>query len=132
MSVIKRMKKEKILIVDDNEQLLSMMNEFLVDNDYDVVCSLDGVTAKKIFFEYNPDIVITDIVMPNVDGIELLIEIRKINPDIKSIVMSGGNKGHADTYLQMADKLGADVILNKPFQLKNLLVEIKRLLNSVM
>lgn len=122
------MKKEKILIVDDNEQLLSMMNEFLVDNDYDVVCSLDGVGAKQIFSEFNPDIVITDIVMPNVDGIELLIEIRKINPDIKFIVMSGGNKGYADTYLQMADKLGADVILNKPFQLKDLLVEIKKLL----
>lgn len=126
------MKKEKILIVDDNEQLLSLMNEFLVDNDYDVVCSLDGVGAKKIFSEFNPDIVITDIVMPNVDGIELLIEIRKIYPDIKTIVMSGGNKGHADTYLQMADKLGADVILNKPFQLKGLLVEIKKLLSSVM
>lgn len=122
------MKKEKILIVDDNEQLLSMMNEFLVDNDYDVVCSLDGVGAKQLFSEFNPDIVITDIVMPNVDGIELLIEIRKINPDIKVIVMSGGNKGYADTYLQMADKLGADVILNKPFQLKDLLVEIKKLI----
>lgn len=122
------MKKEKILIVDDNEQLLSMMNEFFVDNDYDVVCSLDGVGAKQLFSEFNPDIVITDIVMPNVDGIELLIEIRKINPDIKVIVMSGGNKGYADTYLQMADKLGADVILNKPFQLKDLLVEIKKLI----
>lgn len=125
------MDKIKILIVDDNEQFLSLLNEHLISNGYDVACSLNGVDAKSIFIEFMPDIVVTDIVMPDIDGIELLIGVRKINPDIRVIAMSGGNQGHADTYLQMADKLGANSILNKPFQLSDLLVEVKKLETSL-
>jgi len=121
------MNKVKILIVDDNENFLELLSEFLVDNDYDVACSLNGEDAQNKFVEFKPDLVITDIVMPDVDGIELLLGLRNINPDIRVIVMSGGNRGHADIYLQMADKLGANAILNKPFQLSELLVQVKKL-----
>ncbi len=124
------MNKVKILIVDDNENFLELLSEFLVDNDYDVVCSLNGEDAKNKFVEFKPDLVITDIVMPDVDGIELLLGLRNINPDIRVIVMSGGNRGHADIYLQMADKLGANAILNKPFQLSDLLVQVKKIETS--
>ena len=121
------MDKVKILIVDDNEKFLEILREYLVSNDFDVRCCVNGEDAKKIFTEFNPFIVITDIVMPHVDGIELLITLRKINPEIRIIAMSGGNKGFAKTYLGMADKLGANIILNKPFLLSDLLSEIKSL-----
>jgi len=121
------MNKVKILIVDDNEKFLQLLNEFLIDNGYDVACSINGEEAQNKFVEFNPDLVITDIVMPDVDGIELLLGLRNINPDIRVIVMSGGNRGHADAYLQMADKLGANAILSKPFSLSELLVQVKKL-----
>lgn len=121
------MNKTKILIVDDNEEFLDVLNEFLIANDFDVVCSINGEDAENKFVEFEPDLVITDIVMPDVDGIELLLSLRKINSDIRVIVMSGGNRGHADTYLQMADKLGASAILNKPFELSELLAQINKL-----
>lgn len=121
------MNKIKVLIVDDNQSFLAMLSEFLSNNGYIVMPTADGKEAQKQFPEFMPDIVLTDIVMPGVDGIELLLGLRSINPDIKVIVMSGGNRGHADTYLHMADKLGANVVLNKPFELSNLLEQVKKL-----
>lgn len=119
--------KTKILVVDDNQHLLDIINDHLLANGYDVSCSLNGVDAKQKIIDIKPSIVITDIVMPEVDGIELLLKIKEINPNIRIIVMSGGNRGYADTYLQMADKLGADAILNKPFLLEDLLAEVQKL-----
>ena len=117
----------KILIVDDNNKFLDMLSEFLTANGIVVEVSDNGGEALKKFAGFNPDIVVTDIVMPDIDGIELLLQLRKINPDVKVIVMSGGNKGHADAYLHMADKLGANAVLSKPFELAELMQEIKKL-----
>ena len=117
----------KILVVDDNKKFLSMLDEFLSENNYVVEISDNGNEALKKFADYVPDIVVTDIVMPDIDGIELLLQLRKINSDVKVIVMSGGNRGHADAYLHMADKLGADAVLSKPFELRELLLEIEKL-----
>ena len=125
------MNKIKILIVEDNEPFLELLDNFLKSEGYEVESSIDGNDAKNKFVKFNPDIVVTDVVMPDADGIELLVELRKLNADIRMIVMSGGNKGHADTYLHMADKLGADAILNKPFELANLLLEIKKIETSL-
>ena len=117
--------KIKILIVDDNTVLLEMLNEALVEKGFDVLCCNDGEVAQQKFSEFKPDIVLTDIVMPGIDGIELLLGLRKIHPNIKIIAMSGGNRGHAETYLHMAEKLGANVVLVKPFEISELLEQIK-------
>ena len=120
-------KKKKILVVDDNQSFLKVLDRFLTENEYDVVCSSDGKEAQNKFIEFIPDIVVTDIVMPEVDGFELLISLRELNPEISVIAMSGGNRGYADSYLMMAEKLGANVILNKPFELSALLEEIRKI-----
>jgi len=119
--------KTKILVVDDNTALLEMINETLLDHGYDVAMTSDGKDATKLFTDFNPDIVLTDIVMPGVDGIELLLGLRKLKSDIKIMAMSGGNRGHADTYLHMAEKLGANKIISKPFQISELLKELDSL-----
>ena len=119
--------KKKILVVDDNKNYLEILKEFLTDHEYDVACSYNGRDAREKFTEFILDIVVTDIVMPEVDGIELLLSLREINPEISVIAMSGGNRGHAGSYLMMAEKLGANVILNKPFELSTLLEEIRKI-----
>lgn len=121
------MDKVKILIVDDNLDYLHMLTDFLTDNDYIVEQCSDSKEAQDKFSDFMPDIVLTDVIMPDVDGIELLLSLRSINPEIRVIVMSGGNSGYADTYLHMANKLGANVILNKPFDLSELLSQVKAL-----
>lgn len=117
----------KILVVDDNNKFLTMLNEFLSNKGFVVDICDNGHEALKKFTDFIPDIVVTDIVMPGIDGIELLLQLRKINPDVKVIVMSGGNRGHADAYLHMADKLGANAVLSKPFELEELMQVIKNL-----
>jgi CheY-like chemotaxis protein len=121
--------KTKILVVDDNPALLEMLKESLEENGYDVAFTYDGKEATKLFAEFKPDIVLTDIVMPGVDGIELLISLRNINSDIKIMAMSGGNKGHAETYLHMAEKLGANKIITKPFEISELLRRLDTLVD---
>ena len=120
-------KKIKILLVDDNPAFLEMLKESLVEHGYDVNFTDDGKKATSLFSEFNPDIVLTDIVMPGFDGIELLLNLRKINSNIKVMAMSGGNRGNAETYLHMAEKLGADKIITKPFEISELLKQIDKL-----
>ena len=122
--------KTKILVVDDNTDLLGMLNEALDEFGYDVEFTHDGNEATKLFHEFKPDIVLTDIVMPGVDGIELLLNLRKTNSDIKIMAMSGGNRGHAQTYLHMADKLGANKIIKKPFEISELLKQLDSLVSN--
>jgi len=117
----------QILLVDDDAIFLALLNEFLITSGYDVIQVADGNAAINAFSDYSPDLIITDIVMPGIDGIELLTSLRKNNPNVKVIVMSGGNNGHAGAYLGIAENLGADAALNKPFKLPKLLDEIKKI-----
>ncbi len=121
------MQKTKILVVDDNIDLLKLLDNFLTSKGYEIFSCDNGKEAKNNFLEFAPDIVITDIVMPESDGIELLMDLRKINPHINVIAISGGNRGYAGEYLHMAEKLGANSVLSKPFELSRLLEEVKML-----
>ncbi|MFK5914883.1 MAG: response regulator [Woeseiaceae bacterium] len=119
------MSKTKILVVDDNLELLQIINDFLIDNNYDVVCCEDGEQAIEKNEAFDAEIILTDIVMPKIDGIELLVKMKKKQPELYIIVMSGGNRGHADNYLHMASDLGANAVLHKPFALAKLLEKIE-------
>lgn len=110
----------KILVVDDNEEFLGLLKITLESAGFDVVTAGDGEQAQNVFREFMPGIVVTDIVMPEIDGIELLLSLRKINPEMKIVAMSGGNSGYGDSYLNMAGKLGANAVLNKPFKMREL------------
>ncbi|MDH5395963.1 MAG: response regulator [Gammaproteobacteria bacterium] len=121
----------KVLVVDDNIQFLDMLREVLVSNGYEVMHTTSSKDAENKFMEFVPDIVVTDIVMPEFDGIELMLKIRSINSNIRVIAISGGNSGYADTYLRMAKKLGADTILNKPFQMSTFIEQVQMLENQI-
>lgn len=121
----------KVLVVDDNLQFLDLLREVLVSNGYEVMHTTSSKDAENKFIEFVPDIVVTDIVMPEFDGIELMLKLRSINPDIRVIAISGGNSGYADTYLRMAKKLGADTILNKPFQMSTFIEQVQVLENQI-
>lgn len=79
----------KILIVDDNSYLASLIQMILEDEGYEVRSAKDGVEGYSIFLLFNPDLVLTDIQMPEKNGLELMKHIRDHNPTVRTIYMSG-------------------------------------------
>ena len=105
----------KILIVDDDREYLNSLNDLLTAEGHIVrtssnSCDVIGMLHKEIF-----DIPITDIIMPDVDGLEIIHQVKFIFPAIKIIAISGGGYFSSIDLLVMAKGLGADIVVSKPF-----------------
>ncbi len=107
-----RIENAKILIADDSVILNNMLRDVFEDSGFDVVQAFDGVECKGVFLRQEPDVVLIDVQMPKVDGIEVLRYIKERSPRTLVIVMTGA--GTEQTAVQ-AMKLGADDYLSKPF-----------------
>jgi len=105
----------RILLVDDDHQFLETMSELLRLRQYDVESASDCLLAIELLRSRKIDLLVTDIVMPNYDGLELIITVREQFPKVKIIAISGGGKIDKKTYLMMAKGLRADAVLEKPF-----------------
>lgn len=106
----------KILVIDDEGQLRDLIKKMLVRDGHQVFIANDGVEGIKSFHQFNPDLIITDIIMPYKDGIEVIMELLKINPELPIIAISGGRRAiTADFNLDSAEMLGVKGILQKPF-----------------
>ncbi len=117
-----------ILLVDDEEAFRSVIRKILSKAGYDVVEAANGVEAIQRFYEKRADMIITDIIMPEKEGLETIIELKKAHPEVKLIAMSGGGWYGTDIDFDMAEKLGART-LDKPFALQELLDVVGELLN---
>jgi DNA-binding response OmpR family regulator len=104
-----------ILLVDDEEQLRSMLRLVLEEAGHAVQEASDGQKAVESFKNQQPDVVVTDLVMPNKEGIETIMELRRLRRDVKVIAMSGGGRNNANDYLTLAKRFGACITLTKPF-----------------
>ena len=118
---------ENMLVVDDELSIRNMIRTMLED-DYRIFDAADGVEALACCQENTIDIVITDLVMPGKNGIDLMIALKDFPTKIKVIAISGGGgiQGQFE-YLTIARMIGADAILEKPFtgqQLKQLVVQV--------
>lgn len=114
------MKMKCILVVDDEPGMRAVIEDAL-SADYAITCVADGKKALGLLARQDFDLIITDVLMPEMDGIELLLAMRKIKPQQKFIVISGGNTitGHFDS-LRAAELLGRCRGLRKPFQMAEL------------
>ncbi len=121
-------KLPSILVIDDDAQLRGFLCEVLDQEGYQVYQAENGTTGSEMFSRYIPDLVLTDIVMPEKEGMELIMELRRANPALPIIAMSGGNAGFSGSYLAAAGKLGANATLAKPFTASHLLAAIGELL----
>jgi len=120
----------RILIIDDDIQILKMLRKTLEREGYEVVDATDGNKGLKLYRKDPADLVITDIVMPEKEGIETIIDLRREFPEAKIIAMSGGGQIEAESYLSMAKRLGAQRTLTKPFQNEELLEAIEALVDK--
>jgi CheY-like chemotaxis protein len=120
----------KILVIDDEDQLRVLLKKMLMHGGHHVSIAEDGVEGIKIFHEIQPDLIITDIIMPNKDGIEVIVELLKSNPDLPIIAISGGRRAiTANFNLDSAEMLGVKGILQKPFTHEQLLELIEKVLS---
>lgn len=110
-----------VMIVDDDPAITQTCQEYLVDKGYEVLVARNGRQAFKQLSEHKVDSVLLDILMPEKDGIETLLEMRKYHPGLKIYAMSGGGRVGVEYVLHAAGKLGADAVLKKPFSLDKLI-----------
>ena len=117
-----------VLVIDDEGGMRKMLCQALEDEGFEVVAASDGV-AGLMLMETNPaDVVITDIIMPEMGGNEAIFTFRREFPDARIIAMSGGGRKGEMSFLKMAEKQGADGIIEKPFDLDELIELVRDVL----
>ena len=120
----------RILVIDDEELIRMTVVQTLEGAGHTVVEAVDGDDGVKKFREAPADLVITDILMPNKEGIETITELRGIQPDLLIIAMSGGGRQKNTSFLDIAEKMGAAAVLKKPFRIDELQQTVDNLLRN--
>jgi CheY-like chemotaxis protein len=119
----------RILVIDDDEDLRAMILLILSNDGHEVEGAGDGAEGLARLREAPFDLVVTDIFMPDQDGIETIAQVHRELPHVKILAISGGGKAsRAQSYLRMATTIGADAVLVKPFAQGELLATTRRLL----
>jgi CheY-like chemotaxis protein len=119
-----------ILIIEDDNDLREMLKVSLRRRKYNVFEAQNGKDAITHFKPSVTDLVVTDLIMPEEDGLKVIIKLREIKPSIKIIAISGGGKAGPGSYLNLAKALGADVIYSKPFSVNDMIRKISELLEN--
>ena len=123
--------KQHILIVDDDEAVRSVIRRSLERAGYGVREAREGGAALKLLASAPADLVITDLVMPDMEGIALILSLRKSHPKLPVIAMSGGGRMRPEGYLDIARNCGAARILAKPFDVEDLIAMVQQLLGPL-
>jgi DNA-binding response OmpR family regulator len=119
----------RILVIDDNTQFREVVSEFLTRAGYDVLAAANGKMGLELFYDKKPDLVITDVIMPEKDGPEVIFELQKKVPGIKIIAFSGGGGISGKEYLQsITNYANLKYTFEKPFAMKDLLKAVKDLI----
>jgi DNA-binding response OmpR family regulator len=121
----------KILVIDDEPSILLMIKKMLEKAGHEVDMAINGKEGMQIFEKNKADLLITDIIMPEKEGLETIVEMRKQYPDLKIIAISGGGRISADGYLPGAKLLGANMVFQKPLMQKEFLEAVSFLLKDL-
>ncbi len=120
----------RLLLIDDDQPLRRALRLALEKSGHTVVEANDGRAALKAHQAQPVDLVITDLIMPEMEGVELIRSLRKSNPALPIIAMSGGGRSSPESYLAMAKQFGAALLLTKPFSLDKLCESVAQLLDG--
>jgi DNA-binding NtrC family response regulator len=118
--------KETILVIDDDEAVRYAIRRAFREEDFTVALAADGGQGLKLLDTVSPALVITDLIMPEKEGLETIRELRKRRPDLPIIAISGGGRLVGCDFLDVARKLGASEALVKPFEPEQLIEAANR------
>ncbi|MBU0681011.1 MAG: response regulator [Proteobacteria bacterium] len=121
---------KKILIIDDEPLVRNVLKTMLEKAGYEVKEASNGDDGIHLFHTFSPQLIITDIVMPVKNGIEVIMEIRETNPTVKFIAISGGGYVPADKYLTLAKALDVSICMLKPLDFQELIAAVKNLIGT--
>ena len=120
----------RILVIDDEQYILLMLKKMLERAGFDVDIAINGEEGLRYYHKYPADLIITDIVMPEKEGLETIRELKSHNPDIKIIAISGGGRVDSKEYLESARLFGAKQVFSKPFKQAELLKAVQEMLSD--
>ena len=120
----------RVLVIDDDAQIRRLLAKSLGRAGLIVVLAENGDEATDVMRRERADLIITDIVMPDKNGIEIILEMKHAYPDTRILAISGGGNSGSEDQLQYARRLGADEILMKPLDLGELLNKVRRILED--
>lgn len=118
---------KKIVLIDDDPEFRNMLQEGLSQAGFEIFPAGNGIEGLESIKKNTPDIVITDIIMPEKEGVETILEMKTLYPDLKYIAISGGGRSNPENYLNVAKSLGAVETFSKPFKL----IDLIKTINSV-
>ncbi len=119
----------RILVVDDDPYITSMLRKLFERKGFIVDDAQDGKQALEMMKRELPDLVVTDIIMPEMEGAEFIMKVRTMAPQMKIIAISGGGRIKPADYLDLAKKLGADRTFPKPVKQSDMLTAVDELLS---
>ena len=120
----------RILIIEDSSEECRALADLLIGSGHRVCCAPNGKVALQLLHERHIELVITDMLMPEMEGVETIMAIRREHPDIKIIAVSGGGIFVRENCLQLARTLGAQRVLTKPFTFGEILEAIQSLMET--
>jgi DNA-binding response OmpR family regulator len=120
----------KILLVDDDDLVANLLHKILTRAKHQVFRARDGAAALQLYDSRAVDLVLTDLIMPDMDGLELIRKLRQADPALKIIAMSGGGRNTSGSYLSIAQQMGAARTLAKPFSGEELVAAIETVLGK--
>ena len=118
----------RILVIDDNANIVALLRRVLERAGHDVRTTSDGPAGVRAFREHGADLIITDIYMPEQDGIETILQLRALDVGVKIIAISGGDQTETHDSLQVAALLGAVRTMPKPLDTAELLGAVAKTL----
>ncbi len=121
----------KILIIDDDRMVRDTLKIILSAVGHQITIANDGVLGVKAFTEVKPDLVITDVLMPNKEGIATIADLRKLQPKVPIIAVSGGGRVGNMDFLKVAESFGANRTFTKPFDPEDIVAAVAQLLTTV-
>jgi CheY-like chemotaxis protein len=119
---------QRVLIIDDDEQLRALLHEILDRAGFEVLEAVNGVEGLNLYRACPVDLVITDLLMPEMEGVETIVQLRREFPDACIIAMSGGGRNLGSEYLPIAAQLGARATIAKPFSRQDVLHAVEKAL----
>jgi CheY-like chemotaxis protein len=126
--MVKELEMATILVIDDDAAMRRLMVRTLGTGAHTLFEAQNGQEGLQLVGRHKPDVVVTDILMPQKEGIETIREIRELAPDIRIIAVSGGGSAHNLMFLDIAKAFGADIALAKPFRPSQLLEAVEEVL----